>query len=1015
MAWGMVLIAAAVVVLVMVTTGPREAAAQEGPSANFSFWGYVKYPNGTFVAGVNITVEAINFSAAVNGPPPTAQVISNLSTSTGFFNVSNILGGLNYQVKIRKFNGTNVTVSWIGPTLPPFPDVFLKNDSFGIANSTFVLQRAANMNLSVINASGQHRNFTYQIIDKKLGFPIETPEFNESKYANSSKGKMVAVPYNRNYTVEFFPYQSAPLEVSATNLSIQNTSPDCFNDDNCDYFLGIQVNTSTTPVYVHGFINTTDFGQMNRSTANFTNLSVVTYLVFGGDSVMSQATLPPNMGQFIVQVIGGGPKDIINATGTNGTTPEGGPFYNITLPGTTTGFEVLMVFYGTSRSAQNINATNLSYVGFQNVTVRVGQGNIEINQTLQRLAGAVGVQTFSDTTMPSIVTNLTTINLTSPDSTSAVGQAHMEARLTYTMINTSAYTRQYRWFIETDQTTSTAKMPIPNTTTDLRFQIFSQNFAPIKKDISNALLNSNGTLNIKLYQMDIKDPDQGAGTGGLKSSVQMVFYTSSSACDVPTPLANCSLSNFGSAQEFNPMKAMLGGSVSLRMTQSTGVTVHYVNVDLLASGPPDASMDTDTDINKTSGTGFGEIWKFGSSGPTVYDYVLIGIPYTDDPGDLEDEATVNISIPVFYDNDWVVIWNASSNGTNASALAANFTDYSSKATEWTTLMNNNTCATTLTVLNATQPCFINTSENMVWFRIPHFSGTGPSITGATVETPATPAPSSGSSSSSGGGGGGGSTTSTDPKATKIWGIINPATEATFEITKTEIGISEIAFSVANPAQNVQITVQKLSDKPAALPETGTSVYQYVEITKTNLEDSALLGAAKIQFKIPNSWLAENGIDKAAVALHRYTSQWDALPTTLLSTDVNSTSYQATTPGFSTFAIGGTPAAAPVVESCGDGTCDADETFETCPADCPAPAPVATCVEGEVSCLGETPQDCTAGQWVTREPCTGLDCPENPCAASPETGAGEQINPVFVAVIGVIIVLVIAGVFLYRRK
>lgn len=51
-------------------------------------------------------------------------------------------------------------------------------------------------------------------------------------------------------------------------------------------------------------------------------------------------------------------------------------------------------------------------------------------------------------------------------------------------------------------------------------------------------------------------------------------------------------------------------------------------------------------------------------------------------------------------------------------------------------------------INSTNPCYIDTANNKIWMRLPHFSGTGPSVTGRTI-TAAT-APATTSSPSAGG-------------------------------------------------------------------------------------------------------------------------------------------------------------------------------------------------------------------------------------------------------------------------
>ena len=125
--WGLAALFISLVAGGMLLFSPTEA--QES-SENFDFSGFIKFPNGSFINGTNITIKAINFSSPTF-PPPTVGVFSNLSGPDGFFNVTNITGGVNYLITIIKFNSTNNTLaSFIGPTLPPVPSFFLTNSVF---------------------------------------------------------------------------------------------------------------------------------------------------------------------------------------------------------------------------------------------------------------------------------------------------------------------------------------------------------------------------------------------------------------------------------------------------------------------------------------------------------------------------------------------------------------------------------------------------------------------------------------------------------------------------------------------------------------------------------------------------------------------------------------------------------------------------------------------------------------------------------------------------------------------
>ena len=73
--------------------------------------------------------------------------------------------------------------------------------------------------------------------------------------------------------------------------------------------------------------------------------------------------------------------------------------------------------------------------------------------------------------------------------------------------------------------------------------------------------------------------------------------------------------------EFSPFNAILKGDINL-LIRYQNISVYYINVDLLASGPPDASFTTS---GTESEGGLAAAWKFGSQGPEIYDYVLIGM------------------------------------------------------------------------------------------------------------------------------------------------------------------------------------------------------------------------------------------------------------------------------------------------------------------------------------------------------------------------------------------------------
>ena len=69
-----------------------------------------------------------------------------------------------------------------------------------------------------------------------------------------------------------------------------------------------------------------------------------------------------------------------------------------------------------------------------------------------------------------------------------------------------------------------------------------------------------------------------------------------------------------------------------------------------------------------------------------------------------------------------------------------------------------------------------------------------------------------------------------------------------------------------------------------------------------------VGGAAISFRVPMAWLRAEGLEPADISLYRYNNgAWQELATTFTYNDGAWVTYEAQTPGFSTFAIaeGGT--------------------------------------------------------------------------------------------------------------
>lgn len=150
---------------------------------------------------------------------------------------------------------------------------------------------------------------------------------------------------------------------------------------------------------------------------------------------------------------------------------------------------------------------------------------------------------------------------------------------------------------------------------------------------------------------------------------------------------------------------------------------------------------------------------------------------------------------------------------------------------------------------------------------------------------------------------GGAVTPPVHRKAHIWSKITPGAAAIWHIFDPELGLKQISISVKNPANNVKITITKLDKKPATIVHEVTGkVYKYFEITHQNIEEN--LDKAVIEFQVEKSWIEENNINESTVALYRYTTEWEKLPSKKVSEDADYVYYRAETPGFSVFAISG---------------------------------------------------------------------------------------------------------------
>lgn len=275
--------------------------------------------------------------------------------------------------------------------------------------------------------------------------------------------------------------------------------------------------------------------------------------------------------------------------------------------------------------------------------------------------------------------------------------------------------------------------------------------------------------------------------------------------------------------------------------------------------------------------------------------------------------------------------------------------------------------------------------------------------------------------SSGGGGttppggttGGAITNVTTGKVTKTYTSITPFTPK--KITAADLNASgthltEIHIYVQNKVLTVEITIEKLPQQPAEVTiNVSGKVYQYINISKKNLNDADIDNRSSMKFKVAKAWIDENNIDEDTIALHRWqNNRWYKLETNKTSADSEYVYYAASVPGFSIFAIAGEQLAALVAPVCGNDICESGEDYTTCPEDCQAPG----CVE-----------DWDCGEWdeciegIQTRSCTDSnDCGTtvNKPAESQSCEVPTGIEPLtYVAVAGIIVFSIVIIVLYFK--
>lgn len=130
--------------------------------------------------------------------------------------------------------------------------------------------------------------------------------------------------------------------------------------------------------------------------------------------------------------------------------------------------------------------------------------------------------------------------------------------------------------------------------------------------------------------------------------------------------------------------------------------------------------------------------------------------------------------------------------------------------------------------------------------------------------------------------------------------------AIYEFSREGNNIQSISLYSLKNSGEITSTIEVLNERSKLVhSDPDGRVYRYLNIWvgKAGFATSDSIRDARIRFKVNNSWIEEMGVSPAEVSLQRYNgSSWEVLPTTFEGNIGSYTIFEASTPGFSPFAI-----------------------------------------------------------------------------------------------------------------
>ncbi len=697
-------------------------------TTNFSFTGSIYDIEGNPLEGATGSMTVQSFT---NTGPVTLGTFSNYTDATGAFNITGIPttqeqqqgepgpggpGGsdLFYKLSAAEYRpGTPYAIN-ISASLPSVPYTEL---SFLLDNPEMYLKKAISFRINCIgpnynwsNGSLSIDNYTaktFQVMAKDLRLGYSIQENNTQTYE-----QIFSVPANRNYSLSIFPDQSFPVSIRLLNITSTcdasgNLSQPGVTIDymayNGTYLINVSVNTSYQARFINGSFS---------GVPEMLDMRVVAYIMEDQDMVFENWALPFNLANET-----GGADDSYNV---------GTGEYNISLPATEASSYILLRAYATN--ASGVYFMDSYMLSAQTSNLSVSSHDFTMTQMIEGSDRSISSNNVTDQWNQTTIVNTTSVLFNLVNSNGSL----LSNENPFVDIKRELDGTEYMQM--TDGSSGQFNVSLVQGESIKKLTIYSQQYAPVSVPISSSVLSgstatstincTNGVCNITMRGFGEYDPFN------QSQDFTMDMFRYNDSCNIPNPPSNYSLTGESmNESSFSPFNAILKGDINMMIT-SGNLSVYYINVDLLASGPPDATFNENSE---TSSGGLEAAWQFGSQGPDIYNYVIIGMPYDSKL----DNKSIKVKIEKLYDNEFNVIWNSSAGNTTSdietdSDLEA-YIDYINSSYD-------SYISGTEAYLNGTGVLcreddpylqyglgYKDIANHKIWIKIPHFSGVGPTV------------------------------------------------------------------------------------------------------------------------------------------------------------------------------------------------------------------------------------------------------------------------------------------------